>query len=219
VNRIVRNLHKAEFKEAVKGFANIALIADKLSRAFTKFGRDLKEMKLLKASRVMAALAEEAADVAVAVDAGALTKVPTDSPEIPNEDAESDAPEDPKGKSTPTAILSAEHLNRVFDNHQSRLADGLDLYADLTGDEEMPGEEEDDELPPVEPSETEDDEPIVPPVEGEDDELPPVDGEEPSVGEARRGSAMHRVKAGRQLKMAKSIPRAPRVSTGRARSR
>lgn len=224
VNRIVGKIGKVGRRESVRGFANVALIAEMLGRAFSTFGRELNDMAMLKASHAMNRLAEEAADVATAVDADDLTHVDTDSLPIPGEDAASAAEEDPDGQATSAANLKPESVRRVFNNQMQRLTAGLDLYSDLTGDDmtgdAAPPDVEDEDPPP----DTEDDLPGDGVPASEDEELPPVPededpppAEEPPMGEAHGGAHMRRMKTGRQLKMSKILSRASRAGTGRTK--
>jgi hypothetical protein len=199
VSRLVGGLKRQRKQEAVKAFANMALNAHYLGKAFTQFGRKLNEGSLLRAARVMNKLAEDAAQVATDIDQDKMTKLDPNDLDIPNADVA--APEaggkDDKGVAmpVPSANMSAESVNALFRAQMKKLTDGLDLYADITG-EELPKSDEDDELPPPSDEDDEIDPPPPPASESDDadaDDMPPSEEDDedppappPAVGESRR---------------------------------
>jgi len=119
VGNIVGTIGERKDTEIVRGFANVALIADIMSRGFQAIGKDVDEEELVKLGEAFADMAEDAASIAEGLDAG---------------DLEID-----------------EEVEAAFKADMDDLLNGLELYADLTEDDE----EEDGE--PVEGDEDTDD--------------------------------------------------------------
>ena len=70
VQDILSQVGGRQDQEVVRGFANLALIADSLKEAFQAFGEELDEADLLELSQEFAEIAEDYADFAEAVAAG-----------------------------------------------------------------------------------------------------------------------------------------------------
>lgn len=112
-----------EMNEAVKTFANLAIIAEMLADAFMAFAEDEKEFDLstfeIVAMREMAAtyaqVAEDCADIAETLDKGAL------------------AEEDKEG------------VEEAFKAHMQTVLDGIEAFADLTEADDDDEDDEDDE--------------------------------------------------------------------------
>lgn len=109
----------SEKTESLKGFANLAIIAEMLADAFIAFSDDedieltkFEEIALREMAATYAQVAEECADIAEAIDAGKLAE-------------------------------GEDDLKEAFNAHVQTVIEGLDAYSDLT--EEDDEEEDDDE--------------------------------------------------------------------------
>lgn len=114
----MKNINEAE---AIKGFAQVAIIADMLSRAFERVALKESDRDILLASKICDALAEDASEVAASLDD--LRKARK------------------AGKAT-EAVLSNEDIEEEFKDAISTLLDSLELYSDVT---EADDEDEDED--------------------------------------------------------------------------
>jgi hypothetical protein len=112
-----------EKAESLKGFANLAIIAEMLAEAFLAFAdADDEDIELTKfeeiALREMAAtyaqVAEECADIAEALNAGTIAE-------------------------------GEDDLKEAFNAHVQSVIEGLDAYSDLTEDDDEDDEDDEDE--------------------------------------------------------------------------
>jgi hypothetical protein len=120
VQDIISTVDDEAIENAVKSFANVAIISEMLARVFEAVKDEFEEedaQELGEAAEFFGELAEEAASIATML----------------NEGVDEDTPED--------EIPTYEDIEARFQEHMEALIDGLELYADLTEDEE--GEEED----------------------------------------------------------------------------
>jgi hypothetical protein len=140
VQEIVEGLDTERAEHSVKAFANIAIIAEMLARAFSKFAKESEDTEhsesLSEAAEFFSDMAEEAADVAKTLSEG------------PDEDEEFDL----------------DVLGEEFQAQMSDLLNGLEMYADITEDEDL-AEMADDDDDDDDAAEEEDDD-----VEEEDEE-------------------------------------------------
>jgi len=191
VNEIVTGIKRSRREEQIKGFANIAVIAETLGKRFTAWGMEISERGMYEVGQQMKKLSEQAADTALALDQG-------EEPPMPPPEGE-----EPDGDEAPLASADGDdaQVDVMFKKLMAKLLDALQLYNDVTGKEdEMPpeGEEEPTEEPPAEEPPT--DEPPMgetdgppgteepPEGNGEDDDEEEDDDEDDEVGvqEARR---------------------------------
>jgi hypothetical protein len=139
VQEIVAGLGSERVEHSVKAFANIAIISELLARAFASFSKETNESAdkrhFEESAAHFSSMAEEAAEVAKALSAG------------PGDDEEFDLDE----------------IGKMFKAQMSDLLNGLEMYADLTEDEELSSlsvteEDDEDEDEDEEDDEDEDDE-------------------------------------------------------------
>jgi len=204
VSDIVGDIHRTRKEEQIKGFANIAVIADKLAGTFSGWGMSLEEGNLYKVGAVMKKLSEDAATMAVRLeqpegepeddDEGDMDEIgPRGGP--PEDDDEGDMDEiGPRGGPTDDAEVDA-----LFKKFMAKLLDALQLYHDVTGKEEADEPEDDeDEVdvdvevdvdePEDDEGEEDEDEPELDEGDDEDDDEdePEVEPEEEAIAEARK---------------------------------
>jgi hypothetical protein len=204
VNDIIGGIHRAKRQEQIKGFANVAVVSEMLSRRFNSIAMGLSEGTLYKVAGAMKRLGEQASDMAVALDTP------------PGEEA--DETHEP-GHETDDPKMATEQddvqVDALFKKLMAKLLDALQLYNDVTGKEEpaaegdeepddkmpdepaaegdeMPGDDKEKEEPTAEGDDEDDDEepedePATPPVspegvegddEDDDEEEPKAEGEE-----------------------------------------
>jgi len=116
---ILASLDESKVENSIKAFANVAIIAEMLSRSFAKFAEECEgedQAHLEQAASVFGEMAEEAADIARELKESA-------------DDVDFD------------------ELEEVFKGQMSDLLNGLEMYADITEDEDLAnlGEEDDDD--------------------------------------------------------------------------
>jgi hypothetical protein len=112
VQEIVSGIDTERVEHTVKAFANVAIIAEMLSRAFAKFEAEAEgedKDTLAEAAKFFSEMAEEASEIAKGLNEG------------PGEDEEFDL----------------EEIGEVFKGHMSDLLNGLDMYADITEDDDL----------------------------------------------------------------------------------
>lgn len=129
VQEIISTVDEDNVENAVKSFANVAIISEMLSRVFEAVKADFEDeegaKELGEAAEFFGELAEEAAGLATLLHEG----------------VDEDTPED--------EIPSYEDIEARFQEHMDALIEGLELYADLTeeddSDDADPTEEGTDE--------------------------------------------------------------------------
>lgn len=132
---LIQSLDEQKVEQSVKAFANIAIIAEMLARSFAKFSEDAEgedSTSLDEAANFFREMAEEAADIARTLKTGPV-----------EEDEE----------------LDFEEIGEVFKAQMSDLLNGLEMYADITEDDDL-GEiakSDDDDTETVSEGEDEDD--------------------------------------------------------------
>lgn len=111
----------AEKTESLKGFANLAIIAEMLAEAFIAFTDDedieltkFEEIALREMAATYAQVAEECADIAEALDAGTIAE-------------------------------GEDDLKDAFNAHVQSVIEGLDAYSDLTEEEDDEGDDDDED--------------------------------------------------------------------------
>lgn len=200
VGSIVGDIHRSRRVEQIKGFANIAVIAEMLEGRFRAIGMDLSEGGIYKVAGVMKRLSEQASDVAIGLD----------SPDEPGDELDEVPPGIGPSEQDPTPGEGGDDamVDEMFKKLMAKLLDALQLYNDVTGKEEMepePGEDDEpeDEASAAEygdggdyddePADDDDEEDVVrvgeqddpPPSDDddeEDDEEPVAEGDDPTVG-------------------------------------
>lgn len=145
VSDIVGDIHRSRKEEQIKGFANIAVIADTLASRFSDWGMALSEGNLYRVGAMMKKLSEQSADMAVKLD----TPPGEEDPEMEmDEPPMDDEPED-------AAAMEQEggddaKVDELFKKFMAKLLDALQLYNDVTGksesDEELPGDDKEDSV-------------------------------------------------------------------------
>lgn len=131
---LLASLDESKVENSIKAFANVAIIAEMLSRSFGKFAEECEDGSkdqehLAQAATVFGEMAEEAADIAREL----------------KESAED---------------IDFDDLEEVFKGQMSDLLNGLEMYADITEDEDLTnlGEDDDDDEDDDEDDEDEKDE-------------------------------------------------------------
>ena len=66
---IISTIGERQDREMIKGFANIALIADTIAKGFQSMGEDIEEPEMVKLGESFAEMAEDAATIAEGLDA------------------------------------------------------------------------------------------------------------------------------------------------------
>lgn len=134
VAAVVGDIRRAQKEEQIKGFANVAMIAEHLSSKFRGWGMALSEGGLFKVSRQMRKLAEDAAAMAQKID-----EPPAEEP------GKEDEPE--KGtEARMEADTDDKSVDDLFKKFMSKLLDALQLYNDVQG-KATEGDEEDEPAP------------------------------------------------------------------------
>jgi hypothetical protein len=129
VQDIISTVDDESIENATKSFANVAIISEMLARVFEAVMDEFEEedaQELGEAAEFFAELAEEAASIATLLHEG----------------VDEDTPED--------EIPTYEDIEAKFQEHMDALIDGLELYADITEDEDEDEEIEEDEEDPTE---------------------------------------------------------------------
>lgn len=127
VQDIISTVDDESIENAVKSFANVAIISEMLARVFEAVKDEFEDddaKELGEAAEFFGELAEEAASIATMLHEGVDEDTPDD--EVP----------------------TYEDIEAKFQEHMDALIDGLELYADITEDEdeEDPTEETDEEV-------------------------------------------------------------------------
>lgn len=226
VSHILHGIRRSKLEQKIRGFANIALIADSLSDRFKTIGMRLSEGNLYRVARVMRKLSEQASDMAVGLD----------TPPGKEREEDEDGTEDPTGEKPTTEQVPDDDVkvDMLFKKFMSKLLDALQLYNDVTGQSESDAEPEDEPEPEAEPEEEDEDEPEgdeepgdepaeegeedpedsdEPTEEDDDDEDKPAasPGDEKAIGEARKMLATLKRRYVRECSRGKALKREGRV--------
>ena len=119
---IISTIDEDKVENAVKSFANVAIIAEMLSKIFSSVVEEFEgdeAQELGEAAEFFGKLAEEAAGIATML----------------NEGVDEDTPED--------EVPTYEDIEAKFQEHMEAVIDGLELYADLTEEEDEDSEDSD----------------------------------------------------------------------------
>lgn len=125
VGAVLGEMAGDESNDVVKGFANVAMIADILTRVFTEWAKEDNDLELSEAAEVLGKLAEDAGDSAEELDEAVRL----------DEEVDGDA------------------IDEDFQKMMSVLLDGLEILADLEEEDDKKPEDDDDKFPSSEKKE------------------------------------------------------------------